>query len=89
MDQFFLVGESALKGRVVEDAGAGSWEDNERMSREGGDEKGEAEEEDDVAWTICLVERVRGHGSPTNGATRWTTSSSRIESDLQERAMYQ
>ena len=41
------------------------------MSREGGSEKGEEEEEDEVAWIICLVERIIGDGSPTKGATRW------------------
>ena len=49
MDQYFWVGESDLKGSEVADVEVESWEDNEWFSREGGDEKGEAEEEDEVA----------------------------------------
>ena len=59
------------------------------MSREGSDENGEAEKEDGVTWSICSAERIRGDGSPTNGATCWTIWSSRKQSDLQEGALYQ
>ena len=54
------------------------------MSREGGEEKGDEEEEAEVAWFICSVERIIGAGSPTNGASRCSMSRSMRQSDLQE-----